>query len=163
MITLSFWHTYIRFPLCITIDVALWAEPQHYRSRQRVCNSPKLLFMLQQLCCYIFSEMSYRTRKRWFPDGIFQSLKLIRMNSRWLLCWYYVWNGVSFDRHFCAQEVTRILRSVLSDVGRPEGPCAHLCPANSSHIFLLFSVELQMFIRLVCESISTDVLLGCAW
>lgn len=64
MITLSFWHTHIRFPLCITIDVALWAEPQHYRFHQHVCNSLKLLFMLQQLCSYILSEVSYTTRKQ---------------------------------------------------------------------------------------------------
>lgn len=49
---------------CITIGAAPWAEPQHYGFHQRVCNSLKLLFMLQQLCCYIFSEVSYATRKQ---------------------------------------------------------------------------------------------------
>lgn len=130
MITLSFCHMDIRLPLSVTVDVALWAEPQHHRSHPCVCNSFKLLFMLQQLCCYIFSEVSYTTRRPWFPDGIFQSLKLIWMNSRQLLCSYYIWSGVSFDRCFCAQEVIRILRSVLSDV-----EIVHTCALQTTVTF----------------------------
>lgn len=90
MIALTFWRSYPKFPLCLTVDVAPWAELRHYSFRQCVCNSLKLPFMLQWLCWYVFSEVSYTTRKQRFPDGIFQSLKLICINSRRLPYRYYI-------------------------------------------------------------------------